>query len=398
VTESIFEDPDFFSQVVLGSGPESLDADDPRVAIPRIRAERTRLIRQASRIHAVLRQQRDELSRRGMAIDRRSADLDQRERELRLWWEERSEQALALDAQRQAEFETLRTRAAGLAGWEATLKRQQDEAVRDRETADRRLNERQAELESLARSLHDREAELGRRVADVNAREVSLAEERRQLDAARERFATERDEAHDRLEATRAEVRREADALIAWERELAGFFAGEASIGERAPQSDAPGPAPSIDAADEGAIASELRLAADAARVADLIDQVQSWLASIVRATTNGVTDRRRSTAVDDLDEGLRGRMREGIERVIALIESQRRETASWLAARTQQLHREREIERQRWASRQQAWNELKRRWLAIDASHDLPAPPHLAQMIGRRRRSDRNETTSGSR
>ncbi len=398
MTESIFEDPDFFSQVVLGSGPESLEGDDPRVAIPRIRAERTRLIRQAARIHAVLRQRRDELSRRGIAIDRRSADLDQRERELRLWWEERSEQALALEAERQAEIETLRTRAAGLAGWEATLKRQQEEAIRDREVAARRLNEREAELQSLARSLHDREAELRRRDAALTAREASLADEKGELDRARERFANERDEAHDRLEATRAEVRREADALIDWERELAGLFAGEAPIGERAMPADRANAPLSLDAADEGAITSELRLAADAARVADLIDQVQAWLGSLVRATTSGVGDRRRSAAVDDPHETLRGRIREGIERVIALIESQRRETASWLAARTQQLHREREIERQRWASRQQAWNELKRRWLAIDASHDVPAPPHLAQMIGRRRRTERNESSSRGR
>ena len=181
--ESIFDEPDFFETILMGS-PQAAD-DDRDDAVPSGNhtesLERGRLLRQATEISKRFRSQQKELDRREANLQAAVAAQQVEQRAWRLSAAEADGQIAAVRKQLDSEAQSLQEQANEVAAWESAATEELREKEKDLEVKCTEIEKRRKMLESQLRLLQHQRSELDQQKRDY-AESVTSHDRQQQLE------------------------------------------------------------------------------------------------------------------------------------------------------------------------------------------------------------------------
>lgn len=182
--ESIFDEPDFFETILMGSPRAAVD-DRGEAVTPENHTEsleRGRLLRQATEISKRLRSQQKELDRREANLQAAAAAQQVEQRAWRLSATEAERQIAAARKELDSAAQSLQEQANEVAAWEAAATEELREKERDLEVKFTEIEKQRTMLENQLRLLQHQRSELDQQKRDY-AESVTSHDRQQQVDA-----------------------------------------------------------------------------------------------------------------------------------------------------------------------------------------------------------------------
>ena len=182
--ESIFDEPDFFETILMGSPRATVDDRDEAVPSGNHTEslERGRLLRQATEISKRLRSQQNELDRREANLQAAAAAQQVEQRAWRLSATEAEGQITAARKELDSEAQSLQEQANEVAAWEAAATEELREKERDLEVKFTEIEKQRTMLENQLRLLQHQRSELDQQKRDY-AESVTSHDRQQQVEA-----------------------------------------------------------------------------------------------------------------------------------------------------------------------------------------------------------------------